>query len=91
MNSIYLGNLKSHGKSLSLFKKSILSVLFLVGSFVTAQQSVGGTVVDPAGVPLPGVNVVIKGTDTGTSSDFDGNFTIEASDTDVLIFFFCRF
>tara|TARA_A100001015_G_scaffold205580_1_gene229849 strand:+ start:22 stop:1233 length:1212 start_codon:yes stop_codon:yes gene_type:complete len=91
MNSIYLGNLKSHGKSLSLFKKSILSVLFLVGSFVTAQQSVGGTVVDPAGVPLPGVNVVIKGTDTGTSSDFDGNFTIEASDTDVLIFSFVGF
>ncbi len=91
MNSIYLGICKAHGKSLSLFKKSILSVLFLVGSFVTAQQSVSGTVVDPSGVPLPGVNVVIKGTNTGASTDFDGNFSIQAAETDVLIFSFVGF
>ena len=91
MDSIYLGMNKTHGKSLSLFKKSILSVLFLIGSFVTAQQSVSGTVADPAGVPLPGVNVVIKGTNTGASTDFDGNFSIQASETDVLIFSFVGF
>lgn len=65
--------------------------MFLVGSLLTAQQSVSGTVVDPAGVPLPGVNVVIKGTNTGVSTDFDGNFSIEADDTDVLIFSFVGF
>ena len=91
MNSNYLGICKAHGKSLSLFKKSVLSVLFLVGSFVTAQQSVSGTVVDPSGVPLPGVNVVIKGTNTGASTDFDGNFSIQAAETDVLIFSFVGF
>ena len=60
MNSIYLGTNKAHGKSLSLFKKSILSVLFLIGTFVTAQQSVSGTVVDPSGVPLPGLMLLSK-------------------------------
>jgi len=91
MNSIYLGIFKSQTKTLSLFKKGVLCLLFLVGSFVTAQQSLSGSVVDPAGVPLPGVNVVIKGTNTGTSTDFDGNFSIEASSSDVLIFSFVGF
>lgn len=91
MNSFYLNLFKVHGKSFSLFKKSVLSLMFLLGSFSFAQQSVGGNIVDPAGVPLPGVNVVIKGTNTGTSTDFDGNFTIEASETDVLIFSFVGF
>ena len=91
MSFIELGILKTHVKSLSLFKKSLICVFFLIGSFVSAQQSVSGTVADPAGVPLPGVNVVIKGTNSGTSSDFDGNFTIDAADTDVLIFSFVGF
>jgi TonB-linked SusC/RagA family outer membrane protein len=91
MNSIYLGFKTAHGKTFTLLKKSLLSVMFLVGSLVTAQQSVSGTVVDPSGVPLPGVNVVIKGTNSGTSTDFDGNFSINASDTDVLIFSFVGF
>ena len=91
MSSIELGTLKTHVKSLSLLKKSVICVFFLIGSFVSAQQSVSGTVADPAGVPLPGVNVVIKGTNSGTSTDFDGNFTIDAANTDVLIFSFVGF
>jgi TonB-linked SusC/RagA family outer membrane protein len=91
MNSIHLGLCKARGKTLSLFKKSVLSLLFLVGSFASAQQSVSGTVADPSGVPLPGVNVVIKGTNTGASTDFDGNFSIQAAETDVLIFSFVGF
>ncbi len=91
MNSIHLGICKARGKTLSLFKKSVLSLLFLVGSFASAQQSVSGTVADPSGVPLPGVNVVIKGTNTGASTDFDGNFSIQAAETDVLIFSFVGF
>jgi len=91
MNSIHLGICKARGKTLSLLKKSVLSLLFLVGSIANAQQSVSGTVVDPSGVPLPGVNVVIKGTNTGASTDFDGNFSIQAAETDVLIFSFVGF
>jgi len=91
MNSIHLGIFKARGKTLSFFKKSVLSLLFLVGSFASAQQSVSGTVADPSGVPLPGVNVVIKGTNTGASTDFDGNYSIEANVGDVLVFSFVGF
>ena len=45
-----------------------------------------GSVTDESGVPLPGVNVVIKGTETGTSTDFDGNYSISVSESDLLIF-----
>ena len=38
---------------------------------------VNGTVLDQDGIPLPGVNVVIKGTTNGTTTDFDGNFSIK--------------
>ena len=41
--------------------------------------------------PLPGVNVVIKGTNTGTSTDFDGNFSIEKSSSGCINFSFVGF
>ena len=53
-----------------------------------SQRTVSGSVTDGSGVPLPGVNVVIKGTETGTSTDFDGNYSISVSDSDILIFSF---
>ncbi|ULC60202.1 carboxypeptidase-like regulatory domain-containing protein [Flaviramulus sp. BrNp1-15] len=49
---------------------------------------VSGTVFDSHGNPLPGVNVIIKGTTRGTTTDFDGNFSIEADKGDVLSFSF---
>ncbi|WP_299548760.1 TonB-dependent receptor [Seonamhaeicola sp.] len=48
------------------------------------QQTISGTVVDEAGVPVAGANVVVKGTTKGTVTDFDGNFSISASSGDVL-------
>lgn len=48
---------------------------------------VSGTISDASGEPLVGVNVLIKGTSTGTSSDFNGKYTItDVSDNDVLVF-----
>ena len=44
------------------------------------QQSVSGTVTDADGAPLPGANVLEKGTANGTQSDFDGNFSISVTD-----------
>ena len=41
------------------------------------QQSISGTVVDEAGVPLPGATVLEKGSSNGTTTDFDGNFNIQ--------------
>jgi TonB-linked SusC/RagA family outer membrane protein len=69
----------------------VFIVLFLTFNFTFAQRSVSGNVADESGVPLPGVNVVIKGTDTGTTTDFDGNYSISVSDNDVLNFSFVGF
>ncbi|MFK5974339.1 MAG: SusC/RagA family TonB-linked outer membrane protein [Flavobacteriaceae bacterium] len=43
------------------------------------QTSVQGTVIDEAGMPLPGANIVEKGTTNGVTADFDGNFTLEVA------------
>ncbi|WP_166962817.1 SusC/RagA family TonB-linked outer membrane protein [Yeosuana marina] len=67
-----------------LLKKVLLPLALLLGSF-TYAQSVTGTVSDVSG-PLPGVNVLVKGTTTGTVTDFDGNFAINANNGDTLVF-----
>lgn len=69
-----------------LLKKLLLPFAMLLGSFMYAQ-SVTGTVSDATG-PLPGVNVLVKGTATGSVTDFDGNFQINAKTGDVLVFSF---
>lgn len=50
------------------------------------QRTVSGTVTDESGLPLPGVGIVIKGTPSGTQTDLDGKFKVQASPSDVLIF-----
>lgn len=67
-----------------LFLGIMLSSVGLLG------QSISGNVSSEDG-PLPGATVVVKGTENGTSTDFDGNFTINASDGDVLIVSFIGF
>ncbi len=75
-------------------KKSIL-LLIMVFSLAFTQEvaaqvkTISGTVTAQSdGMPLPGVNVVIKGTTQGTQTDYDGNYSIEASTGDVLEFTF---
>ncbi|MEM7381010.1 MAG: TonB-dependent receptor plug domain-containing protein, partial [Bacteroidota bacterium] len=65
-----------------------LLMLFLLGtSWAYAQEkTVSGTITDSFGVPLPGVNIVIKGTTTGVQSDFDGNYLIQVSEGQTLVF-----
>ncbi|UWX55807.1 TonB-dependent receptor plug domain-containing protein [Maribacter litopenaei] len=70
-------------------KKCIwLFMLFLTGITwaYSQQKTVTGNVVDEGGVPLPGVNILIKGTTSGIQTDFDGNYAIEVSPGDVLVF-----
>ena len=50
------------------------------------QNTVSGTITDAGGQPLPGVNVLIKGSTVGTQSDFDGNYTIDIADGTTLVF-----
>ena len=56
-------------------------------SITNEARTITGTITDGSdGSPLIGVNVLVKGTGRGTVTDFDGNFTLEAEDTDVLVF-----
>lgn len=65
----------------------LMFLVMLMAQVTFAQQTtISGTVTDESGVPLPGTNVVEKGTSNGTSSDFDGNYTINASEGATLIF-----
>ncbi len=73
-------------------KTKFSGILTLLLAFVVVQmtfaqeRTVSGTVSDNNSLPLPGATVVIQGTSTGTSTDFDGNYTINASVGDVLNF-----
>ena len=49
------------------------------------QEFIEGTVMDKDGNPLPGANVVEKGTTNGVTADFDGNFSIEVADENAVL------
>ena len=53
---------------------------------IKIEGNTKGIVTDENGVPLPGVSVLIKGTDVGTQSNFDGEFGLNTSSGDVLVF-----
>ncbi|WP_291964539.1 TonB-dependent receptor [Maribacter sp.] len=55
------------------------------------QNSISGKVTDDSGMPLAGVNIVEKGTTNGTTSDFDGNYTINISNNAKLVFSYIGF
>jgi TonB-linked SusC/RagA family outer membrane protein len=52
------------------------------------ERTITGTVIDEDGLPLPGVTVLIQGTNTGTQTDFDGNYSIPATVGDILVYSF---
>ena len=69
------------------FRVILTLFIALVAHTLYAQdRSVSGTITDQAGLPLPGVNIIVKGTTTGTQSDFNGKYSIEADTGDVLSF-----
>ena len=62
-------------------------VLLLFGSTMAFAQekTISGIVSDEKSLPLPGATVLVKGTTTGTSTDFDGRYTIKASQGSTLV------
>jgi len=62
------------------------SILMFTTSVWAQEKTVSGTVTDGQGMPLPGVNVLVEGTQRGTQTDFDGNFSLQASEGEVLLF-----
>jgi TonB-linked SusC/RagA family outer membrane protein len=55
------------------------------------EKTISGTVSDNSGLPLPGVNIIVKGTSNGTQSDFDGNYTVNANVGQALVFSYVGF
>lgn len=68
---------------------SLLTLLLgLLVQFTFAQEkTISGTVSSDSG-PLPGASVIIKGTETGTQTDFDGNYSIQVKVGEILVFSF---
>lgn len=69
-----------------MIRKLLFSVLFLLltSSMVYAQQTVTGTVSDDTG-PLPGASVLVKGSTAGTTTDFDGNFSLDVPEANAVL------
>lgn len=75
----------------NFYTKIWLIVFFFCFWSLTAlaqDVQVSGTIVDETDTPMPGVTVLLKGTTTGTTTDLDGNFTIRAPKSGVLVFSF---
>ena len=75
------------------FKYVWLSLFALLSfQFAQAQTDLTGNVADAeTGEGLPGVNILIKGTTSGTVTDFDGNYTLSTNETDILVVSFVGF
>ncbi|OEK07716.1 TonB-dependent receptor [Flavivirga aquatica] len=67
-------------------KKLLFFFYFLTAGMAFAQQNVSGTITDSSGIPIPGVNILEKGTSNGVTSNFDGKYSISINQNAALIF-----
>ena len=65
---------------------NLIIVLFVSLQIHAQQKTITGTITDESGLPLPGVNINIKGTSKGVSTDFDGLYSILTNVGDVLTY-----
>lgn len=74
-----------------MVKLKLLLLAFFIGFSINSwaqKNQVSGVVTDIRKTPIPGVNVVVKGTKNGVATDFNGNYQINAKTGDVLVFTF---
>lgn len=64
---------------------------FMYATGYAQEKTVAGTVTDLSNMPLPGVNIIVKGTKKGVSSDFDGNYSISVGVGETLVFSYVGF
>lgn len=89
MRKFILLNLPSGKLGVISRRICLLMLFFLYYDFAVAQVSVSGTIRDDAGETLPGVNVQLKGTSSGTISDIDGSYALTVpNEQAVLVFSF---
>ncbi len=74
--------------SLKTLVLTTLTILLVFTNAFSQTKSIVGTIKDNHGEPLPGVTVVVQGTNTGVVTDFEGNFTISALPADKLVITF---
>ena len=72
-------------------KKFALLLFLLNATFIFAQKDISGVVKDNTGNPLPGVNIIEKGTQNGVSTDSDGSFKIKVKEGATLVFSYVGF
>ncbi|WNW02558.1 TonB-dependent receptor [Tenacibaculum sp. HL-MS23] len=74
-------------------KKTLLFIVFMFASvhFLSAQIQIKGTIKDTSNAPLPGANILEKGTTNGGSSDLDGKFSLSVDTNATLIISFSGF
>lgn len=65
---------------------ALMVMLLSLATVHSQEKTITGTVTDEGGIPLPGVNIVVEGTSIGTQTDFDGNYAINASAGQVLVY-----
>lgn len=75
---------------LSFLLAIAVTALFYASGFAQ-NKVVKGTITDGTGLPVPGVNVLIKGTQNGVSTDMDGSYSISVSPGTVLVYSFIGF
>lgn len=75
---------RSSIKHFGLMFLLLLSVVFCSSTVGLAQEKVEGTVLDEIGSPLPGVTVIIKSTTIGTITNFEGYFSLDAKEGDIV-------
>lgn len=65
----------------------LIALLILSTFTIQAQNLVKGKVTDETGAGMPGVNVIVKGTTSGTTTDSDGNYSIDVPSNDAILLF----
>lgn len=89
MKKVILRMSAHQGICTGLIRYLLLScATILMSASLYAQGTVSGKVTDESGSAMPGVNVVVKGTSTGTTTDADGAYSLEAPSESVLVFSF---
>lgn len=65
----------------------LLTMFLLSISFIVAQKNITGKIVDENGAPVIGANILVKGTTTGTISDYEGNYSLSVpNEQSILVF-----
>lgn len=74
------------------FKRGSLFILMMsLASVLYAQNTVSGTITDDTGAALPGVSILVKGTNSGTTTDNDGRYSLSAPGDATLVISFIGF